>query len=147
MASIDGPPPPGAAASPAPVLAYQNRIKHRNEFWDKCDADADYVEEVLAKRNFDYNIQKFENNAGNLNFVYEGEIWQAHGRPFANESLLQKWMCSKVWSHSYRCKAMLATTVEVDAVIIESKFMEHNHEPDPEGKTVGIYYNNSPLPI
>ena len=111
------------------------RVMYRNEFFDKCNEEG-YAKEILAKQNFDYNLQTFENNLGNLNFIYDGEIWQPHGKAFATEKYLSKWICSKSHSHSYRCKAMLATTASVDAVIIDSKYMEHNHDPDPEGKTL-----------
>ena len=110
------------------------QFRKRSEFWDKCN-DEDYVQSVVAKRNFDYDIQHMESITGHQHSIYAGAIW--HDRhtkaDYKTATLIRKLICKWAKSTSYHCSAMIATTRDGDAVIVESKFLEHNHELDPEG--------------
>jgi len=120
------------ASTPKVHDPFKRVIQYKNEFWDKCN-DPEYVEGVLKKKNYDYDLTVITTITNNEHLIYDGAIWHAATfRGFSTDKYLFKWICGKSHHFSYRCTARVATTADKQCVIQESRYMEHNHELDPD---------------
>lgn len=109
------------------------QVVYKNEFWEKAN-DEPYIRDVLSQKNFEYEVQLVDTISGHQHLIYDGCIWHAATfKSFTTEKYIMKWLCKHSHNNSYRCLARVATTSDNSAVIQESKFIEHNHELDPEG--------------
>ena len=117
------------------TVNFLKKVRYRNDFWDKCN-DEDYVQDVMAKGNFDYDVQSIESIVGIQQIIYQGSIWHQHHKykSYKTDKYIKKWMCRWGNTNTYHCPAMVATNLNVDAVVIESKYLDHTHELDPEGQ-------------
>jgi len=115
-----------------PKVENKRQIMYKSEWWDNVN-DPDYVGAVLKKKNFDYEVHVINTVQNTEHLIYDGAIWhQATFREFKTDKMVAKWICGKSHHFSYRCTARVATTADKACVIQESKYMEHNHELDPE---------------
>jgi len=110
----------------------KRQIKYKNEFWDKAN-DVAYIQTVLEKKNFEFEVQMVDTISGHQHLIFDGCIWHAATfRSFNTDKYIMKWICGKGHNNSYRCDARVATLADNSGVITESKYIEHNHELDPE---------------
>ena len=110
------------------------QVIYKNEFWDKANDEA-YVRDIMSKKNFEYEVQLIDTISGHQHLIYDGAVWHAATfKSFTTEKYIMKWVCAKSHNNSYRCLARVATTSDNSAVISESRYIEHNHELDPEGE-------------
>jgi len=110
----------------------RRQVKYKNEFWNKAN-DEEYIQSVLEKKNFEFEVQMVDTISGHQHLIYDGSIWHAGTfRSFNTDKYIMKWICGKGHNNSYRCDARVATLADNSAVITESKYIEHNHELDPE---------------
>lgn len=138
--SVQRPPKPTIRTTKDPN---KRQILFKNEFWDKVNNE-EYVRATLSKKNFEYEVQIIDTVSGHQHLIYDGNIWhQSVFKEFATGKYVMKWMCGKGHNNSYQCKAMVATLADHSAVIVESKYMEHNHELDPEEVQDALMRNSS----
>jgi len=121
---------------PIKTLEYNAELEtiYRYPKWPQRDRY--FVEDILARGNFDEDVTRGYTCNGRPKLLYRGHLYyRFRVQPW--EGQMAKWFCFRGQAKSgrqlgYDCKAELATTWDDKAVILESVYSHvHNHKVNP----------------